>query len=84
MAEIEIELTTANSSFYGLYSLFSLNFNNSELFKPKRYSVKEDTGEVTVEEIALEELTPTEIQTAEVQPATEGGEGEDISDEQKS
>ncbi|OAL10351.1 phosphopyruvate hydratase [Candidatus Mycoplasma haematobovis] len=33
LLEIEIELTAANSVFYGLNSLFSLDFNNTQLFK---------------------------------------------------
>ncbi|CCE66911.1 phosphopyruvate hydratase [Candidatus Mycoplasma haematominutum] len=49
LAEIEIELTSANSTFYGLYSMFSLDFNNTELFKVKRYLVNEATGEVKSE-----------------------------------
>ncbi|AFN65039.1 enolase [Mycoplasma wenyonii str. Massachusetts] len=55
LAEIEIELTTSSSTFYGLYSLFSLDFNNTELFKPKRYLVNE-SGEVKTEEITPEQL----------------------------
>lgn len=31
--EIEIELTTTNSIFYGLRSLFSLNFDDVDIFK---------------------------------------------------
>lgn len=33
LLEIEIELTASNSVFYGLNSLFSLDFNNTQLFK---------------------------------------------------
>lgn len=82
LAEIEIELTTSNSSFYGLYSLFSLNFNNSELFKPKRYSVKEDTGEVVVEDIVVDPVQP--IHDSELPPQEEKTITEGALDEQKS
>lgn len=33
--EIEIELTTTNSIFYGLRSLFSLNFDDVDIFKSR-------------------------------------------------
>ncbi|AFO52268.1 enolase [Candidatus Mycoplasma haematolamae str. Purdue] len=61
LAEIEIELTSAKSTFYGLYSLFSLDFNNTELFKAKRYLVNEQSGEVRSEEV---ESSPEQPQIA--------------------
>ncbi|CBZ40751.1 2-phospho-D-glycerate hydrolyase (enolase) [Mycoplasma suis KI3806] len=54
LLEIEIDLTSVNSTFYGLYSLFSLDFNNTELFKAKSYMVNERTGEVKCEVLKAE------------------------------
>lgn len=49
LLEIEIELTAANSIFYGLYSLFALDFNNHELFKTKNYLIDHNKATVDVE-----------------------------------
>ncbi|GCE63330.1 phosphopyruvate hydratase [Candidatus Mycoplasma haematohominis] len=40
LLEIEIELTTSNSVFYGLNSLFSLDFNEAELFKSRSCEIE--------------------------------------------